>query len=121
MVNTTFSACHCSVCRRWSGGAPFFAVRTKSVSFASQDAIGRYASSAWADRGFCKQCGATLFYFLKPASTYLMSVGTFDDAAAFHLALEVFADNKPAGYELSGAHPRWTEAETLARLAPPAK
>lgn len=26
---------------------------------------GRFASSDWAERGFCKTCGTTLFYFLK--------------------------------------------------------
>ena len=32
---------------------------------------------------------------------------------------EIFIDNKPASYALVGAHERWTEAETFARLTPP--
>jgi hypothetical protein len=117
-ADTQHSACHCGMCRRWSGGAPFFAARTRSVTFASEDAIGRYSSSAWAERGFCKECGTTLFYFLKPTKTYMMSVGAFDDAERFRLSVEIFVDRKPQGYELAGSHPRWTEAETLERLAP---
>ena len=112
------SACHCGMCRRWSGGAPFFAARAKNVVFASQEHLGRYASSDWAERGFCTRCGTSLFYFLKPANAYMMSVGTFDDPARFNLSLEIFVDRKPAGYALAGEHPRWTEAETFERLAP---
>lgn len=113
-----YSACHCGMCRRWSGGAPFFAARAKAVTFGSEERIGRYASSAWAERGFCTQCGTTLFYFLKPTGAYMMSVGAFDDQERFRLSLEIFVDRKPRGYELAGSHPRWTEAETFERLAP---
>jgi hypothetical protein len=118
-VETEHHACHCGMCRRWSGGAPFFGARAKSVAFEGAEGIGRYASSDWAERGFCKACGSTLFYFLKPMKSYSMSVGAFDDQSPFRLVLELFIDKKPGGYDLAGDHPRWTEAETFARLAPP--
>ena len=107
------------MCRRWSGGSGFFAAMCKDVTFAGTEQLGRYASSEWAERGFCKNCGTTLFYFLKPTQAYIMSVGTFDDQAPFKLALEIFVDRKPEGYAFSGEHPRWTEAETFAKLTPP--
>ena len=108
-VTTNFSACHCGMCRRWSG-APFMAVRTKSVTFEGEEHIGRYVSSDWAERGFCKTCGTTLFYYLKPISKHMMSVGVFDDQTPFKMALEIFHDQKPEGYAFAGDHPRWTEA-----------
>jgi hypothetical protein len=116
----TFSACHCGMCRRWSGGSPFFAVTAKGMRFSSEDDIGRYASSDWAERGFCKKCGTQLFYFLKPTGSYHVSAGVFDDPNAFSLALEIFVDRKPPGYAFAGDHPRWTEAETFERMKPPA-
>jgi hypothetical protein len=114
---TKYSACHCGMCRRWSGGAPFFAVGTKCVTFDGSENISRYASSSWAERGFCKVCGSVLFYFLIPAKTYAMSVGAFDDPSQFRLSLEIFIDRKPESYSLAGDHARWTEAETLKRFA----
>lgn len=114
------SACHCGMCRQLSGGAPFFAARTTEVRFEGAEHITRYASSAWAERGFCSTCGTQLFYFLKGLGSYHMSVGTFDDPSPFRVTLEIFIDRKPDGYALAGDHPRWTEAETFARLAPPA-
>jgi hypothetical protein len=112
-------ACHCGMCRRWSGGAPYFTAEATGVTFTKDAELGRYESSAWAERGFCKRCGTALFYFLKPTGAYMMSVGSFDNPERFQLALEIFIDRKPEGYAFTGDHPRWTEAETMARFAPP--
>lgn len=117
-VETHHHACHCGMCRRWSGGSPFFGAQAGRVEFTGEPPA-RYASSSWAERGFCRTCGTTLFYYLKPTQAYSLSVGAFDDPAAFRLALEIFIDRKPDGYALAGDHPRWTEAETFANLTPP--
>jgi len=113
-VETSYHACHCGMCRRLSGGAPLFATFVGSVAFSGEDNLARYASSEWAERGFCRVCGTTLFYFLKPAKRYAMSVGAFEDRDTFTLAREIFIDKKPAGYALTGDHPRLTEREVLA-------
>jgi hypothetical protein len=119
-VETDHHACHCGMCRRWSGGTPFFAAPAHNVVFADPDQLGVYESSEWARRGFCRTCGTTLFYFLKPTQSYMMSVGAFDDQAPFKLARELCIDRKPDGYAFAGDHERWTEQETFERLSPPA-
>lgn len=119
-VSKQFSACHCSMCRRWGGGGPFLAVPTKAVTFQGEEHIKRFDSSDWAARGFCDRCGTSLFYFLKPMNAHMMSLGAFDDPSSFELSREIFIDRKPACYALAGDHERWTEAETFARLKPPA-
>jgi hypothetical protein len=102
------------MCRRWSGGAPFFGVTVGQVTFQGSEHLARFASSEWAERGFCKTCGSSLFYFLKPSQQYTLGVGTFDDPSQFELAREIFIDHKPGGYALAGDHPRLTEAEVFA-------
>ena len=42
--------------------------------------------------GFCIACGTTLFYYLVPANTYMMSVGAFEDQSPFRLVREIFID-----------------------------
>lgn len=111
-------ACHCGMCRRWSGGSGFLGTAATGVTFAGTEHLARYASSNWAERGFCGLCGTTIFYFLKPTQTYTMSVGVFDDQSPFTLVREIFIDKKPAGYAFVGDHERWTEQETFARLTP---
>jgi hypothetical protein len=117
-VEAHHHACHCGMCRRWSGG-PYLAALSEGVVFEGAEHLARYASSKWAERGFCRTCGSTLFYFLVPANQYMMSVGAFDDQSPFHLVRELFIDLKPEGYAFAGDHPRWTAEETFARLAPP--
>lgn len=107
------------MCRRWAGGSGFLGTACAGVTFAGIEHLGRYASSPWAERGFCTRCGTTLFYFLKPTQAYTVSVGVFDDPTPFRLVREIFIDHKPAGYAFAGDHERWTEEETFARLTPP--
>lgn len=119
-VETGHHACHCGMCRRWAG-APVFAAAASGVRFAGAENLSRFVSSEWAERGFCSRCGSHLFYYLKPAQQYLMCVGSFDDAAQFTLAREIYVDHKPHGYAFAGDLPKQTEAEVIAQFAQPAE
>ncbi len=115
-VDTEHHACHCGMCLHWSG-SPFFGVHAEGVVFEGVEHLARYASSEWAERGFCRTCGSSLFYYLKPNDSYAMCIGAFDDASAFRLTREICIDRKPPGYALAGDHPRLTEAEMFAEFA----
>ncbi|MBX3188915.1 MAG: GFA family protein [Labilithrix sp.] len=117
VVESSHHACHCGMCRRWTGG-PFLTTTARGVVFDGTENLVRYASSTWAERGFCRICGSTLFYFLLPTGTHMLSVGAFDDPTPFRLTEEIFIDHKPDGYAFAGDHPRLTEAQTLAKYAP---
>jgi len=107
--------CHCSMCRRFAGG-PTFCAGVGSVTFDGVEQIGRYASSPWADRGFCMRCGSSLFYRLTASDHYILHLGAFDDQTPFATASEIYIDDKPPGYDVAGSHPRLTGAEFLASL-----
>ena len=102
-VESEFDACHCGMCRRWTGG-PFFTSRAQSVVFEGTAALVRYPSSDWAERGFCRFCGSTLFYYLKPTETFAMSVGAFDDSSAFRLS-EEYLHRQKTGRICDGRRP----------------
>jgi hypothetical protein len=104
------------MCRRWASG-PVFATRARGATFSGAENLVRYASSEWAERGFCRLCGSSLFYFLKPVRQYMLSVGAFDEPECFTLGGEIYVDHKPPGYEFAGDLPQLTEAEVLARFA----
>jgi len=65
-VKTGAGACHCHMCRRWSGGLYMSVHALGKVEFQGAENIQNYESSEWAERGFCTQCGSSLYYFLKP-------------------------------------------------------
>jgi len=92
------------------------AATAEKVSFTGEEHIARFASSEWAERGFCQRCGGHLFYYLKPADQYMMEVGAFDDMTPFRLAGEIYVDEKPDGYAFAGDHPRLTGEEFLASI-----
>lgn len=93
-------ACHCGQCRRWASG-PYFALAAKSVRFEGAENLGRFRSSGWAERGFCRQCGSNLFYRMIKEDRYMMAVGAFDDQSGFELTRQVFIDEKPGYYDLA--------------------
>jgi hypothetical protein len=68
--NTHVSACHCSMCRKWTGG-PLLAVQCAAPPQIEGPAPSVYDSSPWAQRGFCGQCGTHLFYRLKESDCTL--------------------------------------------------
>ena len=115
-VDRHIHACHCAICRSWSG-APALSAEVGGVTFSGTQYIKRYSSSEWAERGFCTQCGSNLFYHLKGTDRYIMCCGAFDDAEQFTLTGEIYIDEKPQGYNFAGDHPRMTGAEFMASIA----
>ena len=108
-------ACHCSMCRRWGG--PFLAIHAgHEARFDSEQHIRRFASSEWAERGFCSQCGSHLFYYLKEPGIYILSAGLFAEQGDFQLHGQVFIDHKPGFYDFANDTITLTEAQVFAQF-----
>lgn len=106
-----FGACHCSMCRKWTGG-PFMSVFCGSdVQFKGEEYISVYDSSQWAERGFCKKCGSALFYRIKGNQQYHMPLGLFENAEDMSFTGQVFIDKKPDFYSFANKTKNMTEAE----------
>ena len=68
-------ACHCNMCRNWTGG-PLLAVDCGSnVEFEGEEHVSVFSSSDWAQRGFCSRCGTHLFYRLKESGQTSVPAG----------------------------------------------
>ena len=106
-------SCHCDQCRRWTGTS-MMGAEVGRVEFAGEEHIRRYDSSSWAERGFCRECGASLFYRHKAKDRYFVSLGMFDDQSSFRLAVEIYMEEKPPGYDFAGDHPRRTSTDSAA-------
>lgn len=110
---THVGACHCSMCRRWSGG-PLMAIDCGTdVAFEGEDSIAVFDSSPWAERGFCTKCGSNLFYRIKQGQSYIMLAGLFDDIDGFSFASQVFIDEKPDYYAFSNKTKDMTAAQVF--------
>ncbi|KRS10383.1 hypothetical protein XM53_21360 [Roseovarius atlanticus] len=118
----TVGACHCGMCRKWSGGIYLgLHVKAAAATITGADAITAYTSSDWAERCFCATCGTNLFYRVTAPGPMQgdmhVGLGLLDDPTGISLTEEIFIDRKPDGYALVGNHKRMTEAETLAMFA----
>jgi len=110
-----YGACHCGICRKWGGG-PMFAVEcAQAPAIDGPEHVRAYASSEWAERGFCTNCGTHLFYRLRDGGLYALPVGLLEDGD-WRFAHQVFIDEKPAHYAFANKTHDLTGAEVFAQF-----
>ena len=120
-VSLEMGVCHCSMCRRWSGGVLMSVHCGEGVEFKKQDGLMVYNSSLWGERLFCKFCGSTLIWRTKERNSYMVSVQAFDDPSVFKFTHEIFMDEKPKNYSFSNKTKTMTGAEAFSMLVSPHK
>ncbi|WP_299722082.1 GFA family protein [uncultured Tateyamaria sp.] len=116
-------ACHCSMCRKWSGGV-YFGVKVPSdgMEITGKDRLGIYASSPWAERAFCATCGSSMYYRVTAEGPmqgeYHIGLGTLDDVSGIDFDGELFIDLKPDAYEFAGeGRTQLTDAQVMAMFS----
>jgi hypothetical protein len=108
------SVCHCHMCQRWTAG-PFFAVHCgDSVEFEADSELEVFASSDWAERGFCGKCGTSLFWNLRGKSDYHVSLSAIEGDPDLAFTTEIFIDEKPDTYAFANDTRKLTGAEVIA-------
>lgn len=121
---TEYSACHCAMCRKFSGGIELgVMVPPGGVTWTADETLSTYQSSEWAERGFCSACGSSLFWRLTaegPMQGMLsLSAGALDSLEGMTFASEVYIDHKPATHAFAGDRNRMTEAQVLEMVGAP--
>ncbi|XOV79031.1 MAG: GFA family protein [Aestuariibacter sp.] len=115
-MSSDVGACHCDTCRKWTGG-PLLAVDCHTdVTFTNEDDITRYASSDWAERGFCRHCGTHLFYKLQLNGQYIMPAGLFDKETQLTFDHQIFIEQKPNYYQFANDTKTMTGEEVFAQF-----
>ncbi len=111
-------ACHCGMCRHWTGGIFLTVDCGDSVRFDDGVPLGSYKGSDWGERVFCTQCGSSLLWQTQDGANQNVSIQCFDDPSRFEIGVELFIDRKPSSYALAGTRKTLTEAEVFAMFAP---
>ena len=110
--------CHCSRCRKWTGG-PLLAVHCGTdVTIENEESVTVFPSSDWAERGFCNSCGTHLFYRFVESREYIIPAGVFDDDKKFEMDHQIFIEEKPNYYSFANKTKNMTGAEVFAQYAP---
>jgi len=104
LKNFDLTVCHCSMCRKLNGSTGFGSLEAgESVRFTTSDGLTILNSSEIGERGFCNQCGTSLFYRFKPSNEYFVPPAIITDLPEekINFIEEIFYDNKPCYYEFS--------------------
>ncbi len=115
LVSGEAAVCHCSMCRRFSGGMLIVVDCGSSLEFSGP--VRTYLSSDWGSRLFCGECGSSLAWRSRDGAMNYASVQAFPDPGRFPVNHEIFFDCKPASYALAGETAKMTEAEFMAAFA----
>ena len=118
-VPRDYGACHCNMCRRWTGSALLaVTVPGDAITWTGSEAIRTIQSSAWAERAWCDHCGTGLWYRVTAEGphkgNYELPIGLFDDSNGMNMNSEIYIDLKSDAFAYAGDRKRFTEAETLA-------
>ncbi|WP_440895258.1 GFA family protein [Amphibacillus sp. Q70] len=100
-LKNTVIACHCGMCRKQAAGPIFYsdAVKKNNYSFSEASAVKIFASSDWAERAFCQECGTFLFTrYLKNGNTHF-NIELFDGIEALDFKLQIHTKDKAAYYD----------------------
>jgi hypothetical protein len=97
--------CHCAECRRWSGHVfAATAVRRKHLVLIESDAL-RWVESpeseASARRGFCGECGSSLFWDAPALDTVSVAAGSLDEPTGLRVLGHVYVGDAGDYYELA--------------------
>ena len=94
-------ACHCRICQKATGG-PFYArVQVPLDAVTISGPVGWYASSDTVERGFCPQCGTTLFSKRAATNAIGLTMGSLDDPSPFEPEAHIWVSSKQAWVEIA--------------------
>ena len=101
--------CHCSTCRRFSGGLWHgSAARMSDVTLHDEHgALTWYKSSDEAERGFCSRCGSSLACRRTPPSS--TPTGSLDDQSGLEIGVRIFTGNAAAYGDWRSQAPEFEE------------
>ncbi|MDE0941073.1 MAG: GFA family protein [Alphaproteobacteria bacterium] len=86
--------CHCESCRRLTGSV-WHAIGTRLTDVSiddAQDSLSWYRSSEKVERGFCSNCGSTMFFRRDGGDTLTITAGSLDQPTGLHLMMRIFLD-----------------------------
>ena len=114
LSNHEVAACHCSMCRRQTGG-PLMSIDVENINLINQQHLSVSSSSEWGERGFCHACGTFIFWRSKDHSFANINVFTLEHPPEdLNFNLEIYVDNQPSFYSFNNQTKKMTEAEVVA-------
>ena len=98
--------CHCRMCRKAHGHIGAYTASARdALRLVEARGLKWYRSSAQALRGFCSECGATLFWEGDGRDTMSIAAGTLDEPTGLATALQIHVASAGDYYPVDASTP----------------
>ena len=98
--------CHCRMCRKAHGHIGAYTASARdALRLVEARGLKWYRSSAQALRGFCSECGATLFWEGDGRDTMSIAAGTLDEPTGLATVLQIHVASAGDYYPVDASTP----------------
>lgn len=100
--------CHCSMCQKLHGvfGAHSKALK-KNINITNAAGLSWFKTSEVAQRGFCRECGSSLFWEPFDLDATGIIAGSLDGQTGLKTMGHIFVGEKPDFYEITDEYPQF--------------
>ncbi len=100
--------CHCTECTRLNGHfGPHSKAQKAHVEFVRDDGLAWYKITEKASRGFCRRCGAGLFWDHADQDAYGIVAGSLDQPTGLETIGHIFVAEKSDFYNITDGLPQF--------------
>ena len=100
--------CHCVQCLKTHGHhAAYSKVEEKDLKFLSKKSLKWFKSSKRAKRGFCSNCGASIFFKVIGTNSVCIAAGIFNNPTKLKTSIEIFIKGKSDYYKINSKLPKY--------------
>ena len=100
--------CHCVQCLKTHGHhAAYSKVEEKDLKFLSKKSLKWFKSSKRAKRGFCSNCGASIFFKVIGTNSVCIAAGIFNNPTKLKTSMEIFTKGKSDYYKINSKLPKY--------------
>jgi hypothetical protein len=101
--------CHCRRCQKASGAVFYARVLVPLDSVSMHGPVGWFGADSGIRRGFCMECGATLFSERQSANTIGLSMGSLDQPELFEPTEHIWTSSKQAWLNVEDGRRQYSE------------
>jgi len=103
--------CHCTMCQKLHGA---FGAHSKArkidIAITEDRGLAWYRTSKIAERGFCRECGSSLFWQPDEQDTTGILAGSLDQPTSLNTMGHIFVGEKADFYEISDPFPQFEKS-----------
>ena len=100
--------CHCSMCQRLHGNfGPHSKARKVDITITETNGLAWYKTSEVAQRGFCRDCGSSLFWEPFELEATGIIAGSLDSPTGLKTIGHIFVAEKADFYEIADELPQF--------------